>query len=77
MPVQEVLVVAGEDEVLIDGIREFVGKLDRGLGGGRVSTLIVKNEYHDQPNLDIVMGVKEKDESIQAHRIKGWIGSKL
>jgi acetyl esterase/lipase len=77
LQVQEIFVVAGEDEVLVDVIKEFAVKLKSGLGKGRVKSLVVKNEYHDQPNLDLGMGVKEKDESIQSREIKGWLRSKL
>jgi acetyl esterase/lipase len=81
---ENVLIVAGEEEVLLDGIRNFEEKLRRGMSGGdgergreRVEFLVAKGEYHDQPTLDLQLGYQEKDEGEQARRIKGWISSKL
>jgi acetyl esterase/lipase len=76
--VEEVLVLAGEEEVLVDGIREFEGKLKRGIGeGSKVEFFVAKGEYHDQPSLDLQLGYKEEQEGQQAKKIKKWIGSKL
>jgi acetyl esterase/lipase len=78
LPVEEVLIVAGEEEVLIDGINEFEGKLRRGVGEAvKVEYLVAKGEYHDQPTLDLQLGYGEGDEGEQARRIKGWVTSKL
>lgn len=78
LKVEEVLVVAGEEEVLVDGIKEFEGKLRRGVGSGtKVELLVAKGEYHDQPSLDLQLGYKEKDEGEQARKIKEWVSSKL
>ncbi len=75
LKVEQVLVVAGEEETLVDGIKEFEEKLRRGVGEGtKVETLIAKGEFHDQPNVDIQFGYKEGE---QAKRIKGWVASKL
>ncbi|KAK0116478.1 hypothetical protein ONS95_013492 [Cadophora gregata] len=46
-------------------------------GKGRVEMMIVKGEYHDQPNIDLQLGYKEKDEGETAKLIKSWIASKL
>jgi hypothetical protein len=71
-------VLAGEDEVLVDSIKEFEGKLRRGVGSGTtVELLVAKGEYHIQPYLDLQFGYKEKDEGEQAKKIKGWVSSKL
>jgi acetyl esterase/lipase len=76
--VDEVLVVAGAEEVLVDGIREFEGKFRRGVGEGtKVEFLVAKGEYHDQPSIDLQFGYKETDEGVQAKGIKGWVASKL
>jgi acetyl esterase/lipase len=77
LQVQEMLVTAGEEEVLVDGIKEFVGKLKTGFGADNVEFLCVEGEYHDQPSLDLQLGFKEKDEGLQAREIKRWISSKL
>ena len=63
---------------MIDGIREFEGKLRRGVGDGtKVELVVAKGEYHDQPSLDLQIGYSEKDEGEQAKVIKGWVSSKL
>jgi len=78
LKVQEILVLAGEQEVLVDSIKEFEGKLRRGVvEGTNVELLVAKGEYHDQPSVDLQIGYKEKDEGEQAKKIKGWISSKL
>lgn len=75
--VEEVFVVAGKEEVLVDGIEEFAKKFEEGVGGGRVEVRVFEGEYHDQPSIDLQMGYKESQEGGQAKAIKGWIASKL
>jgi hypothetical protein len=84
MPVEEVLVVAGKDEILVDDVVEFAGRLERGMrmgtnkgtGEGKLVTLFVaEGECHDQTNLDVQFGYKEPGE--QTKLIRRWIGSKL
>jgi acetyl esterase/lipase len=77
LPVEKILIVAGEEEVLVDGIVKFEGKLRKGLGEDRVELVVVNGEYHDQPSVDLQMGYKESEEGEQAKLIKRWIGSKL
>ncbi|KAH7393612.1 Alpha/Beta hydrolase protein [Cadophora sp. MPI-SDFR-AT-0126] len=77
LPVDEVFVVCGSEEVLRDGIVEFERKLRGGLGKERVKMMVVRGEYHDQPNIDLQIGYKEKDEGETAKLIKSWIASKL
>jgi acetyl esterase/lipase len=77
LQVENVLVVSGAEEVLLDGIVKFESKLREGLGKDRVEFLIAEGEYHDQPSLDLQIGYKEKDEGLQARKIKSWIASKL
>jgi acetyl esterase/lipase len=77
LPVENVLVLAGEDEVLVDGIMEFEKKLSAGLGGEKVEFMVAKGEYHDQPNMDLLLGYKEKDEGELAKKIKEWISIEL
>ena len=75
--VEKVFVVAGEEEVLVDGIQKWEAKLRKGMGEGKVEILVAKGEYHDQPTLDVQLGYKESEEGEQARRIKSWISSKL
>lgn len=77
MPIDEILIVAGEDEVLIDSIRALDEKLRLALGDQRVKRLVARGEYHDQSSLDLGFGYTEMDEGVQAKKIKSWIGSKL
>jgi hypothetical protein len=77
LSVESILIVAGEEEVLIDGITEFEKKLAAGLPPNKVEFQVAKNEYHDQPSLDIQFGYAEKDEGQQAKIIKEWVSSKL
>lgn len=77
LPVDKVLVLAGEEEVLVDGIRQFAEKLKKGVGEGRVDVFVAKGEYHDEPSIDLALGYKESEEREQAKLIKKWIGSHL
>jgi len=77
LQVQEVLIVAGEEEVLIDGIKDFAQRLSKGFGEEKVTLVVAQGGYHDQPYLDLQLGYKEKNEGQQAKEIKHWIGSKL
>jgi len=81
LAVDEICVLCGSEEVLRDGIVEFEGKLREGLGKGKgkgkVDFTVVKGEYHDQPNIDLQLGYKEKDEGGTARLVKSWIASKL
>jgi acetyl esterase/lipase len=77
IPIDELLIVAGEDEVLIDSIRAMDEKLRLALGDQRVKRLVARGEYHDQSSLDLGFGYREMDEGVQAKKIKSWIGSKL
>ena len=78
LKVQEVLIVAGGGEVLIDGIKQFEGQLRRGVGAGtKVEFVIADGGYHIQPTMDLQLGYVEKDEGEQAKKIKTWFSSKL
>lgn len=77
LPVDKVLILAGEEEVLVDGIQKFAETFKRASGEEKVEVFVAKGEYHDQPNIDLSMGYKESDEGEQAKLIKRWIGSKL
>ncbi|KAG9245877.1 Alpha/Beta hydrolase protein [Calycina marina] len=73
----KVLVIGGGDEVLIDGIKIFAGKLKEGLGEERVELCVVKGGYHDQINIDLTLGYSEEAEGEQAKLMKRWLRSKL
>ncbi|OWP02655.1 hypothetical protein B2J93_6488 [Marssonina coronariae] len=48
-----------------------------GKGGTELDFHVVKGEYHDQPNVDLHLGYKERDEGQTARIVKSWLGSKL
>ncbi len=71
------LIVAGGQEVLIDGIVKFEEKFRKGFGEEKVEFFVDEDGYHDQPSLDIQLGYQEKNEGEQAKKVKSWIASKL
>lgn len=73
MPVQEVLVVAGKDEVFADDVVAFTDKLKSAVKD--ITLLVAEGECHDQAYLDIEFGYKEP--GAQAKMIRSWIESKL
>jgi acetyl esterase/lipase len=80
LPVQEVLVVAGRDEILVDDIVAFAEKLREGMGKGedgkeKVTLFVAEDECHDQTNLDVQFGYKEPGQ--QTKLIRSWVASKL
>ncbi|KAL2068405.1 hypothetical protein VTL71DRAFT_16503 [Oculimacula yallundae] len=78
LQVKDVCVMCGSEEVLRDGIVEFEKKLRKGVGKDTgVQMTILSGEYHDQPNIDLQLGYKEKDEGQTAKLVKSWIASKL
>lgn len=72
--VEEILLLGGEDEVLIDGIKRF-GETLKGALGDKVTTLYIENEMHDHAVIDLMIGYKEHGATAQA--IIDWVGSKL
>lgn len=83
IPVQEVLIVAGKDEILVDDIVVFAERLEKGMAmgkegkgeGQRVTLFVAEGECHDQTNLDVQFGYREP--GAQTKLIRRWIGSKL
>ncbi|TVY17975.1 Steryl acetyl hydrolase 1 [Lachnellula arida] len=73
--VESVLIVAGRDEVLVDGITEFAGKFSRGVGGAGNVEFRVLEGYHVQSTIDLQLGYTESQEGEQAKFIKSWIAS--
>lgn len=52
-------------------------EIEEGLGKEKVEVLFAKGEYHDQLNIDLQIGLKERDEGASAKLVKSWIASKL
>ena len=83
IPVDQILVTAGEDEVLVDGIRDLHKNLSDALTGGArdgvsgnriVELLVAKDEAHESPMLDTALGLETGP---SATRITSWVKSKL
>lgn len=72
--VDEILVLGGEDEILIDSIKKFGQTLKEALGD-KVTTKCIEGEYHDQASLDLVFKYKEPCETAQA--IWNWLSAKF
>lgn len=70
VPVDSVLVTAGADEILLDGILKLAKGLREGIEGrgGRVEVLVAKGEAHESPFLDKALGeaAGESDKAIEA-----------
>ncbi|KAI1000980.1 hypothetical protein K3495_g7217 [Podosphaera aphanis] len=80
LQVEDILIVAGGDEVLIDGIVEFSSKLKKGVDNSQVKSVtfeVAKGEYHVQPILDLAIKSRLKEEGVQAKTIKKWISDKF
>jgi len=83
-PVEEVLIVAGNDEIFVDDIVVFAGKLEEGMAMGeegkgeeeaKVTLSVAEGECHDQTILDVQFGYREPGE--QTELIRRWIENKL
>ena len=82
IPVDQILITGGEDEVLVDGIRglhrhlvEGLGASSDGISGSKhIELVIAKGEAHESPMLDTALGLQTGE---SAKRIEGWVRSKL
>ncbi|KAI5867468.1 Alpha/Beta hydrolase protein [Durotheca rogersii] len=72
---EEVLILGGEDEVLLDSIVQLSQKMDSALGPERVTVLITEGEAHDMPSLDLQFGLGVSGE--QAKRMGNWIARRV
>lgn len=73
---EEVLVVGGKDEVLLDGIEEWVGTLQKVESlKGHLTVKITEGEGHDQPMMDIMMGYPTEGE--QSKTVKDFLRARL
>lgn len=62
--VDDVLIVAGKDELLLDGIEAFVANFENGVGsshgaggsGGKITSLMLEGVSHDAWNIDRQLG---------------------
>lgn len=75
---KEMLVTAGEQEVLVDGITYWVGKYTETMGAEHIKYVIGKREIHDAPLFSLPEAQLEKlGEASQEGAIRLWIKQKL
>ncbi|KDQ60391.1 hypothetical protein JAAARDRAFT_67935 [Jaapia argillacea MUCL 33604] len=77
--INEVLIVSGEQEMLVDDIRDFTTRFKKDLGGGTgpvvVQDFVVEGEAHAQPITELEMGYKEPGK--ESMIVREWICSRL
>lgn len=74
----EALIVAGQDELLLPGINVFRQRWQEDvstLGKDKVTWLCAAGEAHDMPSLDLQLGFKKPGE--QARMIRSWLSARL
>jgi hypothetical protein len=77
--VEEVLIWAGDNEILKDGIIAFSEKFTKGFGGngGRVNTVVTPKACHIEMIVERILGYKG-DSGTGSHQVvQSWVGSKL
>jgi len=72
--VDEILVLAGKDEVLVDGILKFGETLQAVKGKEDVQIFAAPGESHDFPNMEIYFKVKEMGE--QTKLTRSWLAER-
>lgn len=78
LQIEEALIVAGQDELLMPGINEFRQRWQndvKSLGTKKVAWLCAVGEAHDMPSLDLQLGYEKPGE--QARMIRSWLSSRL
>ena len=73
IPVDDILITGGEDEILIDGVKAVAARLAKGRNG--VQLLAAKDEAHEGPLLATLLAEPELGAS--ADMIKSWVKSRL
>lgn len=77
--VDEVLIWAGGNEILLDGIEEFSKRFTKGFGGkgGKVNTVITPNAAHIEMVLEVLLGYKGDAGTGSVKVVKDWVKAKL
>ncbi|KAF2646016.1 alpha/beta hydrolase fold protein-like protein [Massarina eburnea CBS 473.64] len=77
--VDEVLIWAGENEVLLDSIEELARRFEKGFGGkgGRVNTVITPKAAHTEMILELLVGYKGDSGTGSAGVVSEWARAKL
>lgn len=77
--IDEVLVWAGANEILIDSIEAWTERFTKGFGGqgGRVNTITTPKAAHMEPILELILGYKGDSGTGGATAIQDWARAKL
>lgn len=77
--VGEVLIWAGENEILKDGILAFAQKFEKGFGskGGLAHTIVTKGACHEEMIVERILGYKGDSGTGSQAVVEGWVKSKL
>ncbi|KAF2264859.1 alpha/beta-hydrolase [Lojkania enalia] len=77
--VGEVLIWGGGNEILLDGIKEFAKRFQKGFGGkgGNVSIVITPEACHVEPVAERILGYKGDSGTGSAKAIQSWAKAKL
>jgi acetyl esterase/lipase len=77
--VEEVLIWAGGNEVLVDGIVAFADKFTKGFGsnGGRVRTVVTEGAAHEEMILERLLGYKGDSGTGSQAVVEEWVRAKL
>ncbi|EON69714.1 hypothetical protein W97_08974 [Coniosporium apollinis CBS 100218] len=79
--VEDVLIWAGEAEVLVDGIMAFAAEFKQGFDGGdekrrgKCEIVVTKDAAHEEMVLEAIFGYREKGEA--ARVVEGWVRARL
>lgn len=76
---EEVLIWAGDNEILKDGIEAFAKKFTKGFGsrGGRVSTVVTPKACHEEMIVERILGYKGDSGTGSQQIVEQWVKSKL
>ena len=77
--VEEVLIWAGDNEVLKDGILAFAEKFTKGFGGkgGIVNTVVTPKACHEEMIVERILGYKGDSGTGSQAVVQSWAKSKL
>ena len=77
--VEEVLIWAGDNEILKDGIEAFAKKFTQGFGskGGLVTTVVTPKACHDEMIFERILGYKGDSGTGSQKVLESWVRAKL
>jgi acetyl esterase/lipase len=77
--VEEVLLWAGGNEVLVDGIEAFAKKFEKGFGskGGLATTVVTPKACHEEMILERILGYKGDSGTGSQTVVEDWVRAKL